>query len=166
VTDARIPERWLLDRRIDRLNDRDHRAFINSLVWSVSNRTDGVIEERDFALIPHFARESVGRLVSAELWEVVTRHGEIAWHIVDFKKTQSSRDELEVLENVRAAERQKKRRQRARKAAASAAVPGDVPGDSTGGHVPGDCTGKARTGQAVNGTAPKSNVIRLRNGDE
>jgi hypothetical protein len=148
VTDARFPERWLLDRRIDRLSDRDFRSFVNSLAWSVSNRTDGLIEERDFALIPRFTPGSVGALVASELWEVVTRHNEIAWRIADFKKTQSGRDELEVLENVRAAEREKKRRQRARKAAANTAVPVDIPVDCPLGHVPRDDTGKARTGQA------------------
>lgn len=151
MTDARFPERWLQDRRVHRLDDRDFRSFMYSLAWSVSNRTDGLVEEQDFALIPHFSPNSVGPLVTAGLWETVTYHREIAWRIADFKKTQSSKDDLEVLENVRAAEREKKRRQRARKAGVAVHVPGDVPGDSTGVHVPGDDTGQDRQGQARTG---------------
>jgi len=43
-TDARVPDRWLSDRRLQRLSDAHFRAFITSLVWSVSNRTKRVIE--------------------------------------------------------------------------------------------------------------------------
>ncbi len=55
MTDARIPDRWLSDRRLQRLSDVHFRAFITSLVWSVSNRTNGVIEPEDLRLIPNFA---------------------------------------------------------------------------------------------------------------
>jgi hypothetical protein len=44
VTDARFPDRWLSDKRIQRLSDGHFRSFITSLVWSVTNRTDGVTE--------------------------------------------------------------------------------------------------------------------------
>lgn len=161
MTDARFPERCLQDRRIHRLADRDFRSFVYSLVWSVSNRTDGLIEENDFALIPHFTPNSVGPLVAADLWEPVTHRREIAWRIADFKKTQSSRDDLEVLENVRAAEREKKRRQRARKAESNAVVPGDVPGDITGGRVPRDHSGQDRLGQERLGNPKEPKVPRL-----
>lgn len=59
-----------------------------------------------------------------------------------FATTQTSKSELEVLENVRAAQARKKRRQRAAKAAGRT----DVPGDSTGGWSPGTAQ-EGRIGQ-------------------
>ena len=138
MTDARFPERWLLDRRINRLSDRDFPCFVYSLAWSVSNRTDGLIDERDFALIPHFNPQSVGALVAAELWEVVTFRGQNHWRIADFKTTQSGRDELEVLERARGGrpgEKAQATATRGRK------VPGKVPGNIPG-TCPRDCAGK------------------------
>lgn len=158
MTDARFPERWLLDRRINRLSDRDFRSFVYSLVWSAGNKTDGLIERQDWALIPHFSPDSAGALVAAELWEVVTHHREIAWRIADFKNTQSSRDELDALEGARRSARDKKRRQRARKAAVSL-------GQSTG-HVPKTVppTTQARPGQDRTGTSEPPKGAKKTNG--
>jgi hypothetical protein len=52
MTDARFPERWLNDRRLLRLSDAAFRLFVISLTWSVSNRTDGVLDTGDLTLIP------------------------------------------------------------------------------------------------------------------
>ena len=51
MTDAPFPDRWLSDKRIQRLSDSHFRAFVTSLSWAASNRTDGVIEPEDVALI-------------------------------------------------------------------------------------------------------------------
>ena len=40
MTDARLPERWLNDRRLQRHSADHYRAFVNALLWSVANRTD------------------------------------------------------------------------------------------------------------------------------
>jgi hypothetical protein len=50
--DARYPERWLNDRRINRLTDQAYRLFVCSLAWCVSNRTDGILEAADLLTIP------------------------------------------------------------------------------------------------------------------
>jgi hypothetical protein len=38
------------------------------LAWSVTNRTDGVIEPEDLALIPNFAKDAVKGFIGIGLW--------------------------------------------------------------------------------------------------
>lgn len=143
MTDARFPDRWLSDKRLQRLSDGHFRAFITSLTWSVSNRTDGVIEPEDLGLIPNFAANSVQAFVKAGLWQPLEK----GWRITDYMTTQTSSEQLVAAEAARAKEREKKARQRAAKrtaASANAVVPGDVPGDNTGQDRPG----QARPGEA------------------
>jgi hypothetical protein len=143
MTGARLPERWLSDRRLSRLSDAHYRSYIQALLFSVSNRTDGVIEPDDLALIPHFAPGAVNAFLAQELWSA-RQHG---WFITDWSTTQTMRSELEVLENARARERRKKQRQRGKAADDDVASPGSrppgqkkaarvdafVPGDGPGG---------------------------------
>jgi hypothetical protein len=112
VTDARFPDRWLCDKRNTRLSDGHFRAFITSLAWSATNRTDGVIEPEDLELIPRFAKDSVRSLLAAGLWEPRGGAGR-GWQIVDFAATQTTAEQLRQLEDARAKEREKKARQRA-----------------------------------------------------
>ncbi|BCI53701.1 hypothetical protein NIIDNTM18_29790 [Mycolicibacterium litorale] len=143
MTDARLPEKWLTDRRLARLDDASFRSFAQALMWSVSNRTDGLIEPDDLALIPTFVRGSVPALVASGLWTALG-HG---WLITDFVSTQTSRSELEVLENARRRERHKKQRQRAR-AVEKPSGECDVPRDGPGGRSPGTTQeGQDRQGQ-------------------
>lgn len=138
MTDARYPERWLSDRRLLRLGDRDHRAFITTLAWSVSNRTDGLIEHEDLALVPGAHVESAAALVAAGLWATCPQ----GWRISVFAGTQTSAHELEVLENGRRREREKKARQRGKTdspgpdRSVAEPVPRDVPGDVFPGDGP------------------------------
>lgn len=152
MTDARLPERYLMDRRVMRLSDTAFRSFVVSMLWSVSNRTDGEVLPEDFTLIPGFGSANVTTLEAAGLW---TRRGP-GWLIVDFASTQTSRHDLEVLESARRRDREKKARQRARRPAEASAdeapaeadvgsAPGDVPGDVSRGTTQ-DRTG--RKGQA------------------
>ena len=147
MTDLRVPERYLSNRQVMRLAAPDFMSFVMASLWSVSNRTDGQIDVDDLALIPRFDKASAGVLVESGLW---LRHAG-GWLIVDFERDQTSRSDLEVLENARAAEARKKRGQRARKKAeteaAARAIPGTVPGDASPGTAQ-DRTGQARTGQA------------------
>jgi hypothetical protein len=124
MTDARLPERWLNDRRFLRLSDAAHRLYVHTLMWSVANRSDGVVYDDDLALMPSVDIARVGELDKAELWQ---RDGD-RWLILDFPMTQTSRDDLVVLENNRRREREKKARQRAEQSESSP-VPGDVPGE-------------------------------------
>lgn len=159
MTDARFPDRWLSDRRLQRLSDSHFRAFITSLAWSVSNRTDGVIEPEDLGLIPNFAAGAVQAFVTAELWSPLAK----GWRITEYAVTQTSRDQLAALENLRVREREKKARQRAAKrddaTSGDAGVPGTVPGD-----VPPDNTGQDRPGKDRPG--PEGDHLRLAAGAE
>jgi hypothetical protein len=128
MTDARLPERWLNDRRLQRLSAEHYRTYINCLLWSVANRTDGHIEREDIALVPHWSATAAKALVDAKLFT----SGSDGWLIADYAATQTSRGELETLENIRARDREKKARKRAEAAAAaSGEVQGDSPGDAS-----------------------------------
>jgi hypothetical protein len=110
MTDARLPERWLNDRRFLRLSDSAYRSYFQLLLWSVSNRSDGEVDVEDIALIPTFDTQQAPALIAAGLIEDAGR----ALIIVDFEHTQTSRSELETLANNRKREREKKRKQRAK----------------------------------------------------
>jgi hypothetical protein len=136
MTDARLPERYLVDRRLTRLSPEHFRSFAFALIWSVSNRTDGQVTPEDLPLIPLFAKGAETALVACGLWTVQPD----GWSMTDFAATQTSRHELEVLEAARRRDREKKARQRARDRA-SASVPGDGLGEVSLG------TAQERTGQ-------------------
>lgn len=153
MTDARFPERYLSDRRVLRLTADEFRGWSFATIWSVSNRTDGVILCDELPLIPFMKESTAQKLEACGLWTAV----EGGWTVADFADTQTSRHDLEVLDNMRRAQREKKQRQRAAKATGASSGPSfsDVPGDSTGGpypgtsrgHVPEDKTGQERTGR-------------------
>jgi hypothetical protein len=111
VTDARFPDRWF-DKRFQRLSDAHFRAYVTSLAWAVTNRTDGVVEPEDLQYIPNFAKDSVRAFLGAELWEPRGAAGR-GWQIIDFFATQTTAAQLRHLEDKRAKEREKKARQRA-----------------------------------------------------
>lgn len=133
MTDARYPERWLMDRRIQRLPDAAFRTFVTSLAWSVANRTDGVVTFADRELLPDGDPRCIGQLVDAGLWEV-TGDG---WLISVFEETQTTRADLDHLDRQRRLARDRKRRERERRVTRD--VPRDVTHDSTR-------TGQDRTG--------------------
>jgi hypothetical protein len=123
MTDARFPERWLNDRRILRLPDDAFRLFVNALLWSVANKTDGVLYDDDLQLIPGGRPVEIGadllpvpgperHLAKAGLWERVADY----WQVCDFADTQSSRDELDALAARRRADRKRKAAERKRSA--------------------------------------------------
>lgn len=149
MTDARLPERYLMDRRIVRLNDTARSSYFMAVLWSVSNRTDGRIEREDLPLIPTFNTSSAKALVDCGLW---IEHGN-GWLDVEFAKVQTSKSDLEVLENARRADREKKARMRAAKKDSTPDFPGSVPGT-----IPGDSTGEERTGKARTGKASTESV--------
>jgi len=154
MTDARLPERWLNDRRVVRLSDGAFRTFVTSLVWSVANRTDGVIDSDDLDVVHGASRDKVPELVAAGLYEP---DGSVHL-IVDFAATQTSRDQLLRLENMRRQEREKKARQRARKSEESEHL---SPGTPSPGTVPGDRTGQGRQDrQALTGAPTLRAVTR------
>lgn len=133
MTDCRLPERWLNDRRLQRLSPDHFRSFVNALLYAVANRTDGVIDPSDLGLIPHWAAGAAQALIDAELFTPLAR----GWLLADYESTQSSRSELETLERIRAADRRRKAEKRATPKLGQsgcppdgpAEVPPDVPGD-------------------------------------
>ncbi|NKY19955.1 hypothetical protein [Tsukamurella spumae] len=137
-----------MDVRFARASDEAFRSYCLALMWSVSNRTDGVLLPDDLNLIPGFRRGTPSELVAAGLWTPQSQ----GWLITDYENTQTTRAQLEAADRARVHEREKKRRQREAKRQAEAAdlptstdpvVPGDIPRD-----VPTDNTGQDRTGQA------------------
>lgn len=147
MTDARFPERYLSDRRVLRLTADEFRGWSFATIWSVSNRTDGVILSDELMLIPFMKVETAQKLEACGLW--ATTDG--GWIISDFVQTQTSRHELEVLDNARRRDREKKARQRAAKNGSGPTfsdVPGDGPGGTSRGR-PGDVSRRtAQAGQA------------------
>ena len=131
MTDVRLPERWLMDRRVMRLNSAEFRAFVLGYLWSVSNRTDGFIDREDLHLVPGMTGQIVAILVSIKLWAAEAD----GWRLIDFDATQSSKHDLETLENARRADREKKARYRAstKSPVVFSSAPGDSPGDVSQG---------------------------------
>lgn len=144
MTDARVPEAWLNDRRVQRLSDPAFRLFILALTWSVSNRTDGLIDPDDVRLVPGVEPGYAAELERSGLWE----RQKDSWLIVDFARTQTSRHQLEVMEDARRKEREKKARQRASRAA----VPLGRPRRTTPGKSPGTSPGTPPGDVARDGT--------------
>jgi hypothetical protein len=144
MTDARLPERWLWDRRLGHLKDDEFRSFVQALLWSVGNRTEGRIEPADLALIPGFAPGAQDTLADFGLFTALSRGR--GWQITDFALTQTSRAQLDRDDLNRARNRERQARWRAAKAAAEETVPGDVTRDVTRDMTHNDA-GQDRTGQ-------------------
>jgi hypothetical protein len=153
MTDARHPEKWLMDKRIQRLTADEYRAYSMSLMWAVSNRTDGHLVQADLPGIPHFKADYAGALVKAELWNEEAD----GWSITDYMTTQTSRAQLEAAENARAKDAQRKANERSKAKAQQGpppelCSPTDSPADkrsetSRPMDSPTDDVGKARTGK-------------------
>lgn len=150
MVDARIPERYLVDRRVLRLTDAERSSLFMATVWSVSNRTDGRVERRDLTLISTFRESAIPALVGEGLW---APDGPDAWTIVDYVRDQTSRDELEVLENARRRDREKKRRQRSK---SQGTIPGDGPG---GQHRIGKARQELEQGQDDDGVDQRTGEV-------
>src|ERR1700744_4491716 len=109
MTDARHPERWLNDRRIQQLSSDAFFAFSNALLWSVSNRTDGVIKFAELELIPRCKPDHADELAEAGL----LKRRRDGWLIADYSSTQRSRKQLESDDEYRERERERVRQLRA-----------------------------------------------------
>ncbi|MGM1016773.1 MAG: hypothetical protein ACQEW8_04465 [Actinomycetota bacterium] len=149
MTDARIPERFLADRRVLRLTPEARSSYFMATLWSVSNRTDGHFDRADIEFIPTFASAAIDELVHCGLWEP---NGD-GWQDTEFARTQSTRDALDHLERIRKAEREKKARQRAHAAGlhdlcSAACGHTGRPGDTSRGQSPGTAQDRDRTGES------------------
>lgn len=153
MTNANLPERWLNDMRFrrKRLKDGAYRSYMQALMWSVANRTDGVIERGDVEDIPDFDPGDIAELMAGGLWQ--SRGRDRGWLIEDFATTQTGKDLLESAEKRRAADRARKARQAKEAAEAKLAALGDSTGNS-GGKFPPDSpsTNQTRTDAFTGGT--------------
>lgn len=114
MTDMRYPERWLNDRRIERLSDPGHRLFVVAMTWSVGNRTDGVITDEDLAWLGTSKRLDTtcsGELTAAGLW--IREPDGDSWLMADFEETQTTRAQLEGAAQGRSSDAERKRKSRA-----------------------------------------------------
>jgi hypothetical protein len=148
MTDARFPERWLNDRRLQSVAPSTFRVFANSLMWAVGNRTDGHIPADAVPLIPHASVAEMGALAMASLL-MPDMDGD-GWRIVDYEDTQTSAAQLEAAAIARRAN-DRERQERHRKTLLSRDRSRDNPRDNTR-------PGQARTGQAPNGQQPLTDV--------
>mgnify|MGYP007002577545 FL=1 len=115
-----------------------------SLMYAVSNRTDGQLAEDDLEAIPHFDRKHIESFIAADLW----RQEGSAWVIADYMATQTSRAQLEAAELARVKEAQRSALNRARARASAVGREPEVrrTADSTAYGTAYD-TGQARQGQ-------------------
>jgi hypothetical protein len=106
--DARFPTHYLNDRRVLRLSPDVFRTFVLATAWAVTNRTDGKIMADELPLIPFATDPAASALVLAELWTADSD----GWTIADYANTQTSKSQLDGLQERRRndAERQSRRR--------------------------------------------------------
>jgi hypothetical protein len=161
MTDARFPERWLLDRRFGRLSADAFRGFVLSLTWCVSNRTDGRIEAADLSLLPWCPPFVVEELVAAGLWTAEAG----GWLVSDFPHTQTTRAQLDGLDHKRALTRERVSRHREKVRGGDNSGDGYGSRDVTGAvtRYTKDRLGQARQGQALEeehtGILPESSKV-------
>lgn len=144
MTDARYPDRWLTDRRILRLSDREHRVFTVALTWSVSNRTDGRLDAEDLPLIPGWFADALPGLERSGLFEKAGK----GWLITVFADSQTPKAQLDGLDLKRRQDRARQAAKRVRDKGNAQVSSRDNPRD---GHVISRVTTKARTGKASTG---------------
>ena len=132
MTNANLPERWLNDMRFrsKRLSDAGYRSYMNALMWSVANRTEGIIERGDLEDIPDFNPAVVPELMGDDLWEPLDEGDR--WLIYDFATTQTGRDLLEKYEREKALDRARKARKAKAQTLAKLADEMASAGNSTG----------------------------------
>ena len=153
MTDAHLPDRWLNDRRFrsKRLSDVGYRSYMNALIWSVANRTEGIIDRGDLEDIPDFNPAVVPELMGDDLWEPLGAGDR--WRISDFDTTQTGRDLLASYEKRKAWDR--KRKAKAKSQQLDEQLDNDGSGGNSSGTFPVDSyrPGQARQEQASK--APK-----------
>ncbi|CDZ92349.1 hypothetical protein QM787_04350 [Rhodococcus ruber] len=110
MTDARLPERLLNDYRVNSLAAEVWRSYTHSLMFAVSNRTDGHLTRAHLPMIPMFRPGDENILVQSGLW---IDQGE-GWWIDRFDLDQTTKIQLEAVDRKRVMDRERKRRERER----------------------------------------------------
>jgi hypothetical protein len=162
MTDARFPERWLIDRRFSRsrLSGDQFRGYMGMLAWSVSNETDGVVTEADLPeMIQWLDPNDMPVFVTVGLCAPLAN----GWLIIDFEDTQTSRDELQALKKIRKSGRDRQAKRRAAKAdkqdqSRDASRDGHADSHVMSRDKRRDCTGEARQGKDRQGRLDEKEI--------
>lgn len=143
MADTRLPDRWLLDKRMRTLSDAQWRLFTTALMYCNQQETDGAFDDDDLRMLPVDAPEAgIAALVDRNLVDRVGNHYQFVEWDGDLGQTTSAE-----LDARREKNREKQRRFRERN---KPRVTGDVTGDVTGYVTRGvgeDRQGEARQGQ-------------------
>lgn len=146
MVDSRYPTYYLSDRRVRRLSDAAHRAFVNVTAFCVENRTDGFLDREDVDLVPNTNTKCMDELMERGLATGSAK----GWQLTDYGKTQSSAAQLDnALLQRRESDRD--RQQRHRQKQKQDPKPGMSRSQSRDGHVTSG--GEARRGEARRGKA-------------
>ena len=145
--DARLPEKYLTDYRVHTLSDAAWRAYTYSLMWTMSQLSDGKVPKGALMLLHPRAAEGntqnlADLLVGAGLWSAT----DDGWRIVDFDEFQTKK---EVFDKKKEGARTRQQRFRERKtgvAAGSESSPAVTPG---GNALREDRTGRKAGRQEV-----------------
>ncbi|WP_460802485.1 hypothetical protein [Microbacterium sp. GXF6406] len=122
MTDARLPSRWMADRRFARLAPEHFVSYTWALMYAVESGTDGRLEQGDLEVILRYRGDSTEVLIAAGLFG---RDDDGALQILDYPSTQSTAAEVKAADDRRVKERLRKREQRGRRR-----QPGTTEGDS------------------------------------
>lgn len=146
MVDSRYPTYYLNDRRVRRLSDAAHRAFVNVTAFCVENRTDGFLDREDVDLVPNTNTKCMDELMERGLATGSAK----GWQLTDYGKTQSSAAQLDnALLQRRESDRD--RQQRHREKQKKDPKPGMSRSQSRDGHVTSG--GEARRGEERRGKA-------------
>lgn len=95
MTDARLHPTFLTNHKVDDLDDAAFRVYVNGIVLTASQETDGRLTRRALRLLHPEPLDLLGiaaRLVAAGLWEP----RENGWHVHDFADYQTSKAQAEA----------------------------------------------------------------------
>lgn len=109
MTDTRLAESFLVNDRVDALADGAYRVFVNALVWSTSQGTDGRLPTRALRhLHPDGRRQDlIDELVRSSFW-VVREDG---FEIRNFLRYQTSAEQVDKARELARLRKQKQREQ-------------------------------------------------------
>lgn len=144
MTDARFPERWLMDKRIIGLSNSAFRTFVLGMTFSVANRLDGYVERDDLTIVHGADPSDVPELIKSGLWSEADDVG--IW-IEGFTKVQTSAAQLEGLEHKKQQDAHRAKRYRDKKKDSDPDPNPPSSRDSSRDDIGQDRTG--RTGQAL-----------------
>lgn len=117
---VRLDDRFPSHRKVALLSDRAFRLYVSALCWSSENLTEGLIRDRELAVVTRVrgAKTAAKELEEAQLWDRIAG----GWQIHDFLEYNPDRAKVKAEREANAARQQAWRdRKRAEKEAQEAA---------------------------------------------